>query len=151
MWWNATSLQIWWRNKLILIMDGLKESIHFHFWLNYSFNSILFKRHLLENETKIPIRMICVWCKSPNIHKQTKRNTLTHIRRVKGLSSINNLVVNTNNADDTQTIAHSEGLFTESLQLRFCVPQNTLRCYPVAKEFWPSLSGLNEKSQIWSF
>ncbi len=32
-WCRDTFLQIWWRNKLILILDGL------HFWLNYSFMS----------------------------------------------------------------------------------------------------------------
>ncbi len=36
-----TFLQIWWRNKLIFILDGLRVSAflgHFHFWVNYSFN-----------------------------------------------------------------------------------------------------------------
>ncbi len=40
-WCDATFLQIWWRNKLILILDGLRMSTFsalFHFWLNYSYN-----------------------------------------------------------------------------------------------------------------
>ncbi len=39
-WWNATFLQIWWRNKLIYILDDLRVSTfsaNVHFWLNYSF------------------------------------------------------------------------------------------------------------------
>ncbi len=39
-WCNATFLQIWWRNKLICILDGLRMSTfsaHFYFWENYSF------------------------------------------------------------------------------------------------------------------
>ncbi len=39
-WCNATFLQIWWRNKLIYILDGLRVSTfsaHFHFWVNYYF------------------------------------------------------------------------------------------------------------------
>ncbi len=38
-WWNATFLQIWWRNKLIYILDGLRVitfSANFNFWVNYS-------------------------------------------------------------------------------------------------------------------
>ncbi len=41
-WCSATFLQIWWRNKLIYILDGLRVrtfSEAFHFWVNYSFNS----------------------------------------------------------------------------------------------------------------
>ncbi len=37
-WCNATFLQIWWRNKLIYILDGLKMSTfstYFHFGVNY--------------------------------------------------------------------------------------------------------------------
>ncbi len=40
-WCNATFLQIWWRNKLIYILDDLtvsRSSANGHFWLNYSFN-----------------------------------------------------------------------------------------------------------------
>ncbi len=40
-WWNARFLQIWWRNKLIYILDGLRVrtfSANFLFWVNYSFN-----------------------------------------------------------------------------------------------------------------
>ncbi len=36
-WWNATFLQIWWRNKFIYILDGLRVSTfssNFHFGLN---------------------------------------------------------------------------------------------------------------------
>ncbi len=42
-WCNATFLQIWWRNKLIYILDGLRlrtVSVKFHFWLNYSFKKV---------------------------------------------------------------------------------------------------------------
>ncbi len=42
-WCNATFLQIWWRNKLIYILDGLRVSTfsaHFHIWLSYSFNNL---------------------------------------------------------------------------------------------------------------
>ncbi len=38
--WCNTFLQIWWRNKLIYILYGLRVttfSSHFHFWGNYSF------------------------------------------------------------------------------------------------------------------
>ncbi len=37
---GMTFLQIWWRNKLIYISDGLRMSTftaHFYFWVNYSF------------------------------------------------------------------------------------------------------------------
>ncbi len=46
-WCNATFLQIWWRNKLIYISDGLKVSTFsaiFHFCVNYPFKV----RHLFE-------------------------------------------------------------------------------------------------------
>ncbi len=39
-WCSDTFLQIWWRNKLIYILDSLwmsRFSAHFHIWLNYSF------------------------------------------------------------------------------------------------------------------
>ncbi len=42
-WWNATFLQTWWWNKLILILDGLRVSTfsaNHHFWLNYSFKDL---------------------------------------------------------------------------------------------------------------
>ncbi len=38
-WCNATFLQIWWRNKLILIFIGPPDNFvltHVHFWMNYS-------------------------------------------------------------------------------------------------------------------
>ncbi len=35
-WCNDTFLQTWWRNKLIYILDGLSELLHF--WVNYCFN-----------------------------------------------------------------------------------------------------------------
>ncbi len=38
-WCNATFLQIWWRNKLIYILDGLRVitfSANLNFWVNYS-------------------------------------------------------------------------------------------------------------------
>ncbi len=40
-WCRDTFLQIWWRNKLILISDGLRVSTfsaHFNFCVNYSFS-----------------------------------------------------------------------------------------------------------------
>ncbi len=37
-WCNATFLQIWWRNKLIYILDDLRVSKFSFFWMNYSFN-----------------------------------------------------------------------------------------------------------------
>ncbi len=37
-WCRDTFLQTWWRNKLILISDGLRVNTNFYFWLNYSFN-----------------------------------------------------------------------------------------------------------------
>ncbi len=43
-WCNATFLQIWWRNKLIYILHGLRLSTfsaNFHFWVNYSFKHML--------------------------------------------------------------------------------------------------------------
>ncbi len=43
-WCNATFLQIWWRNKLIYILDGLKEttfSANFHFGVNCSFKCMM--------------------------------------------------------------------------------------------------------------
>ncbi len=43
-WWNATFLQIWLRNKLIYIWDGLKLiifSANFQFCLHYSFSTYL--------------------------------------------------------------------------------------------------------------
>ncbi len=49
-WWNATFLQIWWRNKLINILKAwgwIPSQQIFHFWVNYS----LTYRQLL----KIPI------------------------------------------------------------------------------------------------
>ncbi len=42
-WCNATFLQIWWRNKLILILDDLRVSTfsaNFHFCLIFSFKSV---------------------------------------------------------------------------------------------------------------
>ncbi len=39
---NTTFLQIWWRNKLIYILNGLRVSTfsaHFNVWLNYSFKA----------------------------------------------------------------------------------------------------------------
>ncbi len=39
-WWNATFIQIWWRNKLIYILDDLRArtcSVYFHFWVNFSY------------------------------------------------------------------------------------------------------------------
>ncbi len=77
-WWNATSLQIWWRNKLILIMDGLKESIHFHFWLNYSFNSIFFKRHLLETRPRYRLGW-SVFGVNHQTYTNRQNETLSHI------------------------------------------------------------------------
>ncbi len=44
-WWNAI-FQIWWRNKLIYILDGLRVSTFsasFLFWVNYSFKHFLFQ------------------------------------------------------------------------------------------------------------
>ncbi len=38
-WCDATFLQIWWRNKLILIFNGPPDNFvltHVHFWMNYS-------------------------------------------------------------------------------------------------------------------
>ncbi len=43
-WCSDAFLQTWWRNKLILILDGLRVSTftaHFHFWVNYSFKEWL--------------------------------------------------------------------------------------------------------------
>jgi len=43
-WCNATFLQIWWKNKLILILDGLRVRIFsedLHVVANYSFNTIV--------------------------------------------------------------------------------------------------------------
>ncbi len=43
-WRNAKFLQIWWRNKLICILDGLRVitfSANVHFWVNYSFKLIV--------------------------------------------------------------------------------------------------------------
>ncbi len=38
-WWNATFLQIWWRNKLFLKAEGDYISVNLNFWeVNYSFN-----------------------------------------------------------------------------------------------------------------
>ncbi len=40
-WCNA--LQIWWRNKLIYILDNLRMStfsVNFYFWVNYSFKGL---------------------------------------------------------------------------------------------------------------
>ncbi len=55
-WWNASFLQIWWRNTLIHILDGLRVSTfsaNFHFWVNFIFNTsnmqlryVLFYSHL---------------------------------------------------------------------------------------------------------
>ncbi len=36
-WCNDTFLQIWWRNKLIYILDELRR-VNVPFWVNYSFN-----------------------------------------------------------------------------------------------------------------
>ncbi len=47
-WCSATFLQIWWRNKLIYILDGLRMSTflaNVHFWVNYSFLSV-WRSHL---------------------------------------------------------------------------------------------------------
>ncbi len=47
-WCSATFLQIWWRNKLIYILDGLRLSTflaNVHFWVNYSFLSV-WRSHL---------------------------------------------------------------------------------------------------------
>ncbi len=45
-WCEATFLQIWWSNKLIYILNGLRVIIfflaNFHFCMNYSFNPHLF-------------------------------------------------------------------------------------------------------------
>ncbi len=44
-WCNATFLQIWWRNKLIWILNGQRVrtfSENFHFWVNYYFNTALY-------------------------------------------------------------------------------------------------------------
>ncbi len=41
-WCNTTFLKIWWRNKLIYILDDLRVrtfSANFHFWVNYSYLS----------------------------------------------------------------------------------------------------------------
>ncbi len=41
-WCNATFLQIWWRNKLIYILNGLRVntfSANFHFWVNLRLHS----------------------------------------------------------------------------------------------------------------
>ncbi len=41
-WCNASFLQIWWRNTLIHILDGLRVSTfsaNFHFWVNFIFNT----------------------------------------------------------------------------------------------------------------
>ncbi len=43
-WCNDTFLQIWWRNKLIYILDGLRGTTftaNFHFWVNCFLNNIL--------------------------------------------------------------------------------------------------------------
>ncbi len=45
-WCNATFLQTWWRNKLILISDSLRVSgfsTNINFWVNCCFNSYLNK------------------------------------------------------------------------------------------------------------
>ncbi len=45
-WCRDTLLQIWWRHKLILILEGLKVrtlSANVYFWVNYSFNGTILK------------------------------------------------------------------------------------------------------------
>ncbi len=52
-WCNATFLQIWWRNKLIYIFDGLrtsKFSAYVQFWVNYSSNKL--DSYLIRENTR---------------------------------------------------------------------------------------------------
>ncbi len=56
-WCRDTFLQIWWRNKLILILDELRMSTfsaNVYFWLNYYFN--------IWNSFKVKIRHHCFHC-----------------------------------------------------------------------------------------
>ncbi len=55
-WWNATFLQIWWRNKLIYILDGLRMST-FSLWVNYSFKH---KSHWMLLDLYLIIRIMTV-------------------------------------------------------------------------------------------
>ncbi len=50
-WCNATYHQIWWRNKLIFILDGLRVrtfSANVNFWVNYFFNTNKWVTYLIQ-------------------------------------------------------------------------------------------------------
>ncbi len=64
-WQNSTFLQIWRRNKLIYILNGLRVSTfsaNFHFWVNYSLNDVSNSAQIYQ-DLKICIQMseISIW------------------------------------------------------------------------------------------
>ncbi len=57
-WCRNTFLQIWWRNKLIYISDGLRVSTfsaNFHFWVNYCWRVLCQWFPYDSTHTKLPI------------------------------------------------------------------------------------------------
>ncbi len=63
-WWNATFLKIWWRNKIIYFLNGLRLStfsLNFHFWVSYSSGTPLKsgELHVTHSSPALTCRSAC--------------------------------------------------------------------------------------------
>ncbi len=66
-WCNAKFLQIWWRNKLIYILDGLRVrtfSVNYHFFNS----SIFYSMHVFQQQLLYEIPFTAIRINSENCH-----------------------------------------------------------------------------------